>query len=457
MATASRRQSLQAPPCESQEPEAHLIGPVEVLEDQDGGLSESHSLQELSHGLEELGGIGGGGARRRAGRDLGEQPGQLRAPDRTEPVERLAVGGETTGAQDIDPRPEREHLFRLEAPAEQDARAFAAGLGDQLGDQAALADAGLAHHGDELTLACERGLQRVPEVCQLDLAAHDGSLAGQRVRVEQPFHSGARGAAASGVRRGCRRVSRLPFQDLLVQRPRLVIGLGSQLALERRHTDLVLAESGPAPAELGVKAHERPVHRFLEGVEGHQPQSGLHGLVERACVPLLGEEPRERLQGELAQPQPLGEQPLLEGRLLQREPLEEVALVEGNRLLEGFPGAPGYTLLEGPHIRGHEGGLERDSLAHQPEGLGISQDPPERVQGLAEAGPGLRLLHIPPQERSELVARVSLTEWEGQVGQQRLGLLDRDDERLVGIEPGAKATEKGQAQSCHRVNQRQPP
>ena len=43
---------LQAPPCERQEPEAHLIGPVEVLEDQDGGLSKGHSLQELSHGLE---------------------------------------------------------------------------------------------------------------------------------------------------------------------------------------------------------------------------------------------------------------------------------------------------------------------------------------------------------------------------------------------------------------------
>jgi hypothetical protein len=52
---------------------------------------------------------------------------------------------------------------------------------------------------------------------------------------------------------------------------------------------------------------------------------------------------------------------------------------------------------------------------------------------------------------------MSLTEWEGQVGKQRLGLLDRDDERLVGIELGAKATEQGQAQSCHRVNLRQPP
>ena len=447
---------LQAPPREGQEPEAHLIGPVEVLEDQDGGLHEGHSLQELSHGLEELGGIGGGGARRRAGRDLGEQPGQLRAPDRTEAVERLAVGGETAGAQDIDPRPEREHLFRLEAPAEQDARALAAGLGDQLGDQAALADAGLAHHGDELTLACERGLQRVPEVRQLDLTAHDWRLAGQRVRVEQPFHSGARGAGVSGMRRRHRRVCREPFQDLLVQRPRLVIGFGSQLALERRHTDLVLAERGPAPPELGVQVHERPVHGLLEGVEGDQPQSGLHGLVERACVPLLGEEPGKRILGQLAQPRPLREKPLLEGRLLQREPLEQVAPVEADRLLEGFPGAAGHTLLEGLHVRGHERGLERNRLPHQPQRLGVSQDLPERVKGLAEAGPGLRLLHIPPEERGELVARVRFTEREGQVGQERLRLLDRDDERLARIEPGAKATEQGQAESCHRGNRRQP-
>ena len=171
-------------------------------------------------------------------------------------------------------------------------------------------------------------------------------------------------------------------------------------------------------------------------------------------VPLLGQEPRERLQGQLAQPQPLGEQPLLEGRLLQREPLEEVAPVEGDRLLEGLPGAPGHPLLERPHVHGHDGGLERHGLAHQPERLGIPQDLPEREQGLAQAGPGLRLSHVPPEERGELVARVGLTEREGQVGQQRLGLLDRDDERLVGVEPGAKATEKGQAQSCHRVNRR---
>jgi hypothetical protein len=221
--------------------------------------------------------------------------------NRTEPVERLTVGGETTGAQDIDPWPEREHLFRFEAPAEQDARAFATGLGDQLGDQTALADAGLTNHNGELTLAGERGLQRVPELGQLDLAAHERSLTGQRVRVEQPFRPGARGAAARRVRAGRRRGCRLPLQDLLVQRPRLVIGLGSQFALEHRHTELVLAESGPTPADLGVKAHERPVHGFLEGVEGHQPQSSLQGLVERARVPLLSQEPREHLQSS-AQP-----------------------------------------------------------------------------------------------------------------------------------------------------------
>ena len=114
-----------------------------------------------------------------------------------------------------------------------------------------------------------------------------------------PALAGPWPAACGGVADGCAGCRfRICWYSALVSSS----GSASQLALERRHTDLVLAESGPAPAELRVQAHERPVHRLLEGIEGHQPQSGLHGLVERAGVPLLGEEPRQRVLGELAQP-----------------------------------------------------------------------------------------------------------------------------------------------------------
>jgi hypothetical protein len=74
-------------------------------------------------------------------------------------------------------------------------------------------------------------------------------------------------------------VGGLPLQDLLIQRLRLVVGLGVQLALERGHTAPVLAEGSSTPAELHVEPHERPVHWLLRGVEGDQLESGLNGLI----------------------------------------------------------------------------------------------------------------------------------------------------------------------------------
>src|SRR5262249_54806903 len=171
-------------------------------------------LEKLTHGLEELSWIGGGGCRRRAGRDLGEESCQLRAPDRPEPGERLAVGCETIRAQSIDPRGERQHLLRLVAPAEQDACALAAGLGDQFCDQTALADAGFAHDRDELTLARERGLQGIPELRQLDLAAHERRLDGERTGIEHTFRATARRSDAGGARRSDRPLRQSPLQYL---------------------------------------------------------------------------------------------------------------------------------------------------------------------------------------------------------------------------------------------------
>jgi hypothetical protein len=60
-------------------------------------------------------------------------------------------------------------------------------------------------------------------------------------------------------------VGGLPLQDLLIQRLRLVVGLGVQLALERGHATSVLAEGSSTPAELHAQPHERPVHWLLRG------------------------------------------------------------------------------------------------------------------------------------------------------------------------------------------------
>ena len=74
------------------------------------------------------------------------------------------------------------------------------------------------------------------------------------------------------------------------------------------------------------------MHRLLERVERDQPQPGLQGGVHRAGGALGGEQPGERLQGQLAQALPLGHQPLLERWLLQGEPIEQVAAIELDRL-----------------------------------------------------------------------------------------------------------------------------
>src|SRR5262249_61146323 len=118
-----------------------------------------------------------------------------------------------------------------------------------------------------------------------------------------------------------------------------------------------------------------------------ESQRWLDREVERAGLPLKRQELREHLQRELAQAQPLGDQPLLERGLLEREPLEEVALVEHGRLLERLASPVRRPLLEGVDVRGREGGIERDRLAHHAQWIRVPERLSEREQGLAKARP----------------------------------------------------------------------
>jgi hypothetical protein len=66
----------------------------------------------------------------------------------------------------------------------------------------ALANAGFVHHGDEHASAGDRGLLRVAQRRQLDLAADKASLVGQRVRVGQPLRCRSLGIGTSSMQRG---------------------------------------------------------------------------------------------------------------------------------------------------------------------------------------------------------------------------------------------------------------
>jgi hypothetical protein len=76
------------------------------------------------------------------------------------------------------------------------------------------------------------------------------------------------------------------------------------------------------------------VNGLLQRVEGEEPQCGLDRCLDRARRALVREQPRQGVEGHLAQPLALPEEPVLERRLLDREPLEEVSLVEGDGVRE---------------------------------------------------------------------------------------------------------------------------
>ena len=63
---------------------------------------------------------------------------------------------------------------------------------------------------------------------------------------------------------------------------------------------LVLAEGGPAAADVRVQAHERAVNRLLEGIQGQEFERRLNGGFGRSRLPLVTEELRQAFQGELA-------------------------------------------------------------------------------------------------------------------------------------------------------------
>ena len=370
------------------------------------GRAAAACSRKLSDRLEELGGIRWGGHGRRLG-DLGKEPGQLRPPHGAERSEELLVVDQTAPAKRVDPRRERQHLLALVTVAHEHAPARSQRLLAQLCGQPALADAGLADHRDEAGPTRPGGLQRVAESSKLEPAPDEG-----RLRLWRPGRrqTGPGGAVSAGRprRRGSWRRRQPPLENLPVERLGLRFRLGAQLARERAHAELVLAERGPAIAELSVQAHQRPMHALLHRIQRHEPQRRLHRRLEGPCVALQRQELPQRFECQFAEPPALGDQPFLEGGLLQRKPLQEIALIERGGPLEGRATAAGRALLELLHVRSDELRIERHVVALDSERTRVAQDPPQREQRLAQPRPGLPLAHVSPQEGRELVAQVVL-------------------------------------------------
>jgi len=152
----------------SEEAEGRRVDPVQVLDDDDERDLGGHVLEHQVDGLmDALGGqivgcaaLTGQQARQRAGHGLDRGREGVLADDLGQSAEELADG------------PVRGHAARLEAVAHDDMGAIAE-LRGELGDEAGLADAGLAADEDGPPTALHRLRARHPERLELDLATDD--------------------------------------------------------------------------------------------------------------------------------------------------------------------------------------------------------------------------------------------------------------------------------------------
>ena len=242
-----------------------------------------------------------------------------------------------------------------------------------------------------------------------------------------------------------RGTGRTRAQDLLVQLGGFRLGRRAELALERVHAELVLAERGlPAP-EPGIEAHDRAVDGLLQGVEREEAEAGLDGRLGGGGLLLMGEQAPQGLDGQLVQALPLGREPFLERALGQRQPGQEVAAVEAGDLLERLGAAIGDQPLEARHVHLDDRGVQGHARAVEDEaGPGAwGQELADSREGVAQVAPGLGILHVSPEQGRELLARVGLAGRERQVRQEGLSLLGGEHERPARFELCLKSPKNG--------------
>jgi hypothetical protein len=166
----------------------------------------------------------------------------------------------------------------------------------------------------------------------------------------------------------------------------------------------------------GVQPYQRSVHGLLERIEGKQASGRLHGK-GLFRLGLVGEQPSQRLEGQLAQPLPLGREPLLEGGCGDGEALEEVPSIELGGLLERLRGALAHEPLEREDVDIERRAVQRHRVFpnSKAEG-GRGERGAKDEKHLAEIGARLVVVDLGPQQGGQLVAWVGLAGVAGEVG-----------------------------------------
>src|SRR5262245_20803206 len=101
------------------EPEAHLVGPVEILKDQDSWMLVGQVSEEDLYRLENLQVVGGSGRLVIPWPQLRKETSQLPPQGSRQDLEQCPVHHLSPCRQDIDPGTERQDLLALVAAANQ--------------------------------------------------------------------------------------------------------------------------------------------------------------------------------------------------------------------------------------------------------------------------------------------------------------------------------------------------
>ena len=215
--------------------------------------------------------------------------------------------------------------------------------------------------------------------------------------------------------------SRALPEDLLIELLGLALGFDAKLPMEHGQAVLVLPERGAPPPLLGVKPHQRAMHRLLKGVQGQE----LERRLERR---LAG--PHFRWwASSLARPSSAS------SRSRSRSLISHSSngrLVHASR--RGGPPGRAWTLSSAAGVpsatsrsksatsTSTAAGFNATGSRPRAQRCGPAERSAEREQGLAQARPGRLLSDPTPQQSGELVARMRSPGGEREIGEQGLSL-----------------------------------
>src|SRR5262245_41859215 len=159
-----------------QESQAHLISPVQILEEKNQWSRRRDDREQSFYRLEQAEMVFCAPSGTNGLAHLGKQPSQLGSPARPQRRERICVLEGSALTDRRDPRPKGQKLLALEGPPEKDGAAALARLDRKLREQSTLTDPGVSQHDCDVSPSLRRTLQEIAKSPELGVSPEQRQL-----------------------------------------------------------------------------------------------------------------------------------------------------------------------------------------------------------------------------------------------------------------------------------------